>query len=1092
MESTRRAATPLINIGNRLQNKTTSTHTTTTPLPLPLSSSQSEAKKKVRPASAVSRLERTPVPLTSSASTSRLALPVSSTTAPTTPTSKLAPTATPSSLTPNVSNVPPPSPRVFLRPLSDLMQSENAEVGRLLSLWDANSSSSSLGLLPNASSTETLNARYESARTLVDVELKAVLSLAKTARERHDDFVKQPGGSSATKRKDKAERKPEDEDDESSSAASQHSETAQESKKVKATRLRKEAAAKKRAAALKKKIADKEEESKDRLKAVLATAMMEAPQPRASSDGDTNAHAHAHAASSRPLSAPPLPSSSSYSNAPTAAAKAASVASALNSVRRRPQSATNTSNSTFGITPSSSSAAAAAAAAPSRGRPVSASQPRLTSSKSSKALLEAQAFASEAENLLLLPRGVRPSTAPAHQASSTAAAAAAAVATTGSSRSPSPSGVRPSSTTRSPSPLRVVDRAAMEDAEAGVYADEADDGFVVEDDSPSRSPSPPPLLLSPGHIRPSSAPGYHTTRGAVPPRPTSSSTAAAAFAASARPSSAAALFHTSQQRIIKVLGPDAVLPPPDALLERALLIMQLQGSIEGNTIAATLLTTQVKEEMARLSHASRRKKERRFKISREKAEQRRLEDITSKDWEARMARLRESKSQTIQTEARQMQFLTGMYMAAFARNIRLALYKVHAAAEELVKRDEAAFVLTRQMRKHSFKCYRFRVKGAINLLGAFFILRLKIWRSRKRRKHVDVIVDFLRAIKRENDKTGGIMRLVARGAELKAYKNKIKCIQRQWLNKRANIAAQKSIIDAQWNTWQEERIAVEVDERMKIEIERLVPVNEEIAKKNRVRKVSKRKPLPYVLPPSRTELRKDMLMNEGGVLSHPLVTPEEIRLNIVRSYLRFGKRMFMDRVQLWSERHARWTERVKIQGRLGIFAVKKMHKSPKKAPDDPFGEKSFSTPRANTTTVEEAGGGGGGGGRARAPTLVPGSPPPRTFFKGTQAAEEEAELNVMEPEPIRPVFRTVLTKQGLDAMVAAGKEYVEAVRDMWDPRGCSCVTDEFGNLVLKQLPSFDYLGNKVALVQEQTLMAMELLGVVGGEGGTAAEEEKMG
>ena len=68
-------------------------------------------------------------------------------------------------------------------------------------------------------------------------------------------------------------------------------------------------------------------------------------------------------------------------------------------------------------------------------------------------------------------------------------------------------------------------------------------------------------------------------------------------------------------------------------------------------------------------------------------------------------------------------------------------------------------------------------------------------------------------------------------------------------------------------------------------------------------------------------------------------------------------------------------------------------------------------------------------------------------------------------EPEKPLFKTMLTSVGINALKEAGHEYLTALRDMWDPKTTSSYVDDEGKVRFKEMPTFQELGMKVALRQ---------------------------
>ena len=132
------------------------------------------------------------------------------------------------------------------------------------------------------------------------------------------------------------------------------------------------------------------------------------------------------------------------------------------------------------------------------------------------------------------------------------------------------------------------------------------------------------------------------------------------------------------------------------------------------------------------------------------------------------------------------------------RLMRFRYYEHFDGIEREKRENQAAGIITRIFRLFVFRHYRLQVRGAIGMLGAFFVLKIKLWRSRRKRRAIDLVKDFLTKVHDENKRTGGLFRLVAKGVELRALKRNVIICQKCWRDKVHFINAQVDIINRQW------------------------------------------------------------------------------------------------------------------------------------------------------------------------------------------------------------------------------------------------------------------------------------------------------
>ncbi|GMH53124.1 hypothetical protein TL16_g01379 [Triparma laevis f. inornata] len=500
--------------------------------------------------------------------------------------------------------------------------------------------------------------------------------------------------------------------------------------------------------------------------------------------------------------------------------------------------------------------------------------------------------------------------------------------------------------------------------------------------------------------------------------------------------------------------------------EKAKIVMELLGSVAGNTLAATLMSKDMKAEILRMSQEKRNLKQNKNKKRRKDIEKKRLDDIYAKDWNLRMEKLKSENLDKQNKMKRKEIFLKFIKLGKAQMMLKKKLYAAWFERDLAKKKQAASEVITRQIRLYSYRCYRKKVRGAIKVLGAFFILRIKIWKKRRDHRCADMIIDFLGKLKVENDRTGGIFKLVAKGERLKAYKRDILLIQRNWRRKKRNIESQVRFIDQQWRCYQDLAVDFEVDRLYSVAVWELREENEEIDRKNQGRKLMKKKPLKRLLPPPKAEFRTKLLESDD-ILENKYTVPKEIRLKIIRCYLRWAKREFGDDVGAWKVKHERWEELIKMHTRRGVFVKNFATSKKEEEEEEEEGEDEKERLRLEGIEQEKVRGWGGGGGgvfflfllltsdacpqlenenlteaervramrtrRGRTHTVAH-SGVARMNYEGRKKTmsfmktESDEVDNDSLLEPMMPTFKTLLTGVGIRALNEAGIEYLQALR----------------------------------------------------------------
>jgi len=504
--------------------------------------------------------------------------------------------------------------------------------------------------------------------------------------------------------------------------------------------------------------------------------------------------------------------------------------------------------------------------------------------------------------------------------------------------------------------------------------------------------------------------------------------------------------------------------------EKAEIVQQLLGSVAGNTLVSPLMSKDMKTEIFKMSSEKRVKKAKRFKKKRVEMEKKRIDDIYAKDWNLRMERLKAMKKSQQDKEMRVRHMLVAANLANSAKYFRLALYKAYAGKDLNKKKQESCEIITRQLRYYSYKCYRGKVRGAIKVLGAFFIIKIRLWKSRRDARCADMVTDFLRKLKKEV-----CLKLIVKGSRMKRWNRDIIMIQNGWRQKARNIRAQVDFIEKQLVRHQNGKVDEIVDEMYDDAVELLKPVNEEIERKNETRKLLKKpkRPLPKALPKHKSAMKAELLKEEDLLGEH--FVPQEIRRGVIRYYLMQAKRLHSEKLIDWQHHYDRWEELMKIHERRGMM-VNNFQPKPKRG-----GEESHSRggEAVENTAVEalqeledvkedveedvEKEKTGKRGPRTMA-DLTHTRSKTMSFMKHHE--HEDFEENGLPPaliEPKKPVFTALLSELGLLFLLDACQQYLSELRKHWDPNHQSHYRCEKTNhVVLREMPTFKELGFTVA------------------------------
>ena len=274
------------------------------------------------------------------------------------------------------------------------------------------------------------------------------------------------------------------------------------------------------------------------------------------------------------------------------------------------------------------------------------------------------------------------------------------------------------------------------------------------------------------------------------------------------------------------------------------------------------------------------------KKRRQNIEKDRVQHLHSNGGQARQQRL---KKQSVEKQGKCEQVRNLAMCVQLAMRVQLAIDTVkrfRAYQQQLIIEDLAARVITRQLRTFKFKKYRKRITGALFILSTVFVMKIRLWKHRKRRCTSDIIRAFLVSLDTENRRTGGCLALIVKGKTWRVYRQKIIFLQRLWRARLQYISAQAMLVDLQWRREQDKLIESHVDALYNSSIEKATEENEEIESINRTRKLIKLRPLPRKQYVNRSEIKRSVMKGDD-LLSINHICPMEIRIAIIKSMIRY-------------------------------------------------------------------------------------------------------------------------------------------------------------------------------------------------------------
>ena len=421
-----------------------------------------------------------------------------------------------------------------------------------------------------------------------------------------------------------------------------------------------------------------------------------------------------------------------------------------------------------------------------------------------------------------------------------------------------------------------------------------------------------------------------------------------------------------------------------------------------------------REEHRRVEAKKREQRAIKNKKRRDQLERERIEHIKQNSGDQRQERYREIAMQQKKKERLTQILLVGV---AFSTRISKMINEIQYR-RDLIKRhtlrNNAAGLITRKLRHYCFRCHRKRVRGAIRILGGVFVMKVRLWRDRRRNRAADVLREFLFALK----DTGVFLGILTRGKRWRAYKDKVITVQQLWRTKQMILNAQVSLIDRQWQKEQEKRMNIEVEHIYNTEKEKTITDNKVIDSVNKARRAMKQKALPRKKISRKASIRRNLL-NEGDldILNIGQITPVEFRVGMIRETLQCLKKIFLKDMEKYRHDVESYDEEVKRRQRTGAFV-----------------RKSSSNKQVILTNSEEE------------------CKEPLTFLRSDEP------ISTVLTIPIKPRFHPALREQSLNLLMQLADKHIEKMRIAWDPYNMNT-----------EIPDYQHVGKEVALCQYQEI-----------------------
>ena len=332
-------------------------------------------------------------------------------------------------------------------------------------------------------------------------------------------------------------------------------------------------------------------------------------------------------------------------------------------------------------------------------------------------------------------------------------------------------------------------------------------------------------------------------------------------------------------------------------------VLKSVKSDECNTRDCTF-RTKTKKKVHNRNETSRRATRARMvdtKKRRQDIEKERMQHLQLNSGQARQQRLKEKSGEK---KRKQDKVKNWMVCVELGMRVQLAINtvsKFRAYQRQLLTEDAAARVITRQLRAFKFTRYRKRIKGALFVLSSIFVMKVKLWKKRKKIRASDTIRAFLVSLDDANKESGGCLALIVKGKKWRVYRQKIVVLQKLWRSRMCIIQAQAKLVDTQWRREQDLRTEQYVEALYNSLVEEAIKENEKIDSVNRTRKLIKLRPFPRKQQANRSEIKRN-IMKGDDLLSVYHICPKEIRLSLIKSTLRYLRLNQLTQLEMY-EKH---------------------------------------------------------------------------------------------------------------------------------------------------------------------------------------------
>lgn len=401
----------------------------------------------------------------------------------------------------------------------------------------------------------------------------------------------------------------------------------------------------------------------------------------------------------------------------------------------------------------------------------------------------------------------------------------------------------------------------------------------------------------------------------------------------------------------------------------------------------------------------RKKRMQQNKRRKEKIDKERIKHLETNSTCKRQQRIRK-RAQEENTQQTKVQNWT--FIIILGTRIQAAIQMVQQFRnyqKQIIAEDNAARIITRQMKMYHVRSYRKRVRGAIRVLSSIFLIKVRLWKNSRRRVASDRIRAFLIAVERDNLDSGGCLALIVKGKKWRAYRLKIIILQRLWRQRIDILSAQIALIDEQWKKAQTQQTECEV-ERIHAKLQtKVIADNEHLDTINRTRKLLKLRPLPLKKCDTRDEIREKMLKG-FDVLSSGHIVPTEIRHGIIRDLLQHLRRLHLKQRQLYEKACQIYQQETKDRQRRRALLM------------------GFSSNGIANTWIW--------GKRSSSQSILVDCESEHSSTTSLLATDM-AKTMTDHLQPIKPSLHIVLGKNTLTTLLALGQGYVDDLRKLWSP-----------------------------------------------------------